>query len=228
MMRRRSDLPPVDPQPWSSLVPAVSFYARLANWREVLVDDEDYAPRSTRIPTGLVRPSRPLWWCSPCFCNTTTIARMPKPRLGCVSICAGNTLLGSPLRMRASTQPFCVTFAVSCWSAAWSASCSSGWLTRPGRRGSSPKTLPNFWIAATFSGQRERGTPTRSSGVASASCSGLWATCPQRGEPASRAGSLVIVFGGTWWIRKHPRNLRSTGAIPKSPRRASQGDRRGR
>ena len=44
MMRRRSDLPPTDPQPWSSLLPADSFYARLAQWRDVLVDEEDYAP----------------------------------------------------------------------------------------------------------------------------------------------------------------------------------------
>ncbi len=43
MMRRRSDLPPIPPQPWSSLVPADSFYARLARWRNVLVNDEDYA-----------------------------------------------------------------------------------------------------------------------------------------------------------------------------------------
>jgi hypothetical protein len=43
MMRRRSDLPPVLPQPWSSLVAADSFYARLARWRNVLVD-ENYAP----------------------------------------------------------------------------------------------------------------------------------------------------------------------------------------
>lgn len=42
MMRRRSDSPPTDPQSsWSSLVPADSFYARLAQWRDVLVDDED-------------------------------------------------------------------------------------------------------------------------------------------------------------------------------------------
>ncbi len=27
MMRRRSDLPPADPQPWSEMVPADSFYA---------------------------------------------------------------------------------------------------------------------------------------------------------------------------------------------------------
>ena len=44
MMRRRSDLPATDPQPWSSLLPADSFYAQLAQWRDVLVDEEDYAP----------------------------------------------------------------------------------------------------------------------------------------------------------------------------------------
>jgi transposase len=57
MMRRRSDLPPAEPQPWSSLVPADSFYARLAGWREVLVDDEDYAPLYKDSRKG--RPSIP-------------------------------------------------------------------------------------------------------------------------------------------------------------------------
>lgn len=59
MMRRRSDLPLVDPQPWSSLVPPDSFHARLANWRDVLVDDdeEDYAPLYKDSRRG--RPSIP-------------------------------------------------------------------------------------------------------------------------------------------------------------------------
>jgi transposase len=57
MMRRRSDLPPTEAQPWSSLVPTDSFYARLAEWRDVLVDDEDYAPLYKDSPKG--RPSIP-------------------------------------------------------------------------------------------------------------------------------------------------------------------------
>ncbi|MBA3703590.1 MAG: transposase, partial [Rubrobacteraceae bacterium] len=57
MMRRRSDLPPVPPQSWSELIPADSFYARLARWRDVLVDDEDYAPLYKDSPKG--RPSIP-------------------------------------------------------------------------------------------------------------------------------------------------------------------------
>jgi transposase len=57
MMRRRSDLPPTPPQPWSELIPADSFYARLAKWRDVLVDDEDYAPLYKDSPRG--RPSIP-------------------------------------------------------------------------------------------------------------------------------------------------------------------------
>jgi transposase len=57
MMRRRSDLPPTETQPWSSLVPTDSFYARLAEWRDVLVDDEDYAPLYKDSPKG--RPSIP-------------------------------------------------------------------------------------------------------------------------------------------------------------------------
>lgn len=39
------------------MVPADSFYARLANWRDVLVDDEDYAPLYKDSPKG--RPSIP-------------------------------------------------------------------------------------------------------------------------------------------------------------------------
>ncbi len=56
-MRRRSDLPPVPPQSWSELVPADSFYARLSRWRDVLVDDEDYAPLYKDSSRG--RPSIP-------------------------------------------------------------------------------------------------------------------------------------------------------------------------
>ena len=57
MMRRRSDLPPTDPQPWSELIPADSFHARLAKWKDVLVDDEDYTPLYKDSPRG--RPSIP-------------------------------------------------------------------------------------------------------------------------------------------------------------------------
>lgn len=57
MMRRRSDLPPAQPQPWSELIPTDSFYARLAKWRDVLVDDEDYTPLYKDSPRG--RPSIP-------------------------------------------------------------------------------------------------------------------------------------------------------------------------
>jgi hypothetical protein len=44
MMRRREDSAPVPPQPWAALVPPDSFYARLAGWRDSLVDDASYAP----------------------------------------------------------------------------------------------------------------------------------------------------------------------------------------
>jgi transposase len=57
MMRRRSDLPPADTQPWSNLIPADSFYARLARWRDVLVNDEDYVSLYKNSPRG--RPSIP-------------------------------------------------------------------------------------------------------------------------------------------------------------------------
>ena len=57
MMRSRSDLPPVEPQPWAALIPADSFYARLADVRDVLVDDEVYRPLYKDSPKG--RPSLP-------------------------------------------------------------------------------------------------------------------------------------------------------------------------
>src|SRR5690348_5181345 len=57
MMRRRADLPPVEPQPWSTLIPADSFYARLARVRDVLVDDEVYRPLYKDSVRG--RPSIP-------------------------------------------------------------------------------------------------------------------------------------------------------------------------
>jgi hypothetical protein len=57
MMRSRSDLPPVDPQPWSALIPPDSFYARLAQVRDVLVDDDLYRPLYKDSAKG--RPSLP-------------------------------------------------------------------------------------------------------------------------------------------------------------------------
>jgi hypothetical protein len=71
MMCRRSDLPPADPHPWSDLITADSFYTRLARWRDVLVNDENYASLYEDSPRG--RASIPLLrWCWPCFCSTTT------------------------------------------------------------------------------------------------------------------------------------------------------------
>ena len=52
MIRRRSDLPPADLQPWSELISADSFYARPARWRNVLVNDEDYASFDKHSPRG--------------------------------------------------------------------------------------------------------------------------------------------------------------------------------
>ncbi len=43
MMRRRADLPEVALAPWSALIPSDSFYARLAEYRDALVSDDDYA-----------------------------------------------------------------------------------------------------------------------------------------------------------------------------------------
>ena len=56
-MRSRADLPPVDPQPWATLIPPDSFYARLADVRDVLVDDEVYRPLYKDSAKG--RPSLP-------------------------------------------------------------------------------------------------------------------------------------------------------------------------
>ncbi len=61
-MRRRCDLPPVDPQPWAALIPPDSFYARLAQVRDLLVDDETYAPLYKDSRKG--SPAyRHRWWC---------------------------------------------------------------------------------------------------------------------------------------------------------------------
>jgi transposase len=57
MMRSRSDLPPIDPQPWAALIAPDSFYARLADVRDVLVDDEVYRPLYKDSAKG--RPSLP-------------------------------------------------------------------------------------------------------------------------------------------------------------------------
>src|SRR2546423_4929816 len=57
MMRRRRDLPPVRPQPWSALIPPDSFHARLARVGDALVDDDSYAPLYKDSPRG--RPSIP-------------------------------------------------------------------------------------------------------------------------------------------------------------------------
>jgi transposase len=57
MMRRRRDLPRIAAQSWAALIPADSFYARLAQVRDVLVDDESYAPLYQDSPRG--RPSIP-------------------------------------------------------------------------------------------------------------------------------------------------------------------------
>ncbi len=57
MMRRRRDLPQIATQSWAALIPADSFYARLAQVRDVLVDDESYAPLYKDSPRG--RPSIP-------------------------------------------------------------------------------------------------------------------------------------------------------------------------
>jgi transposase len=57
MMRRRRDLPPIAAQSWAVLIPPDSFYARLAQVRDVLVDDESYAPLYKDSSKG--RPSIP-------------------------------------------------------------------------------------------------------------------------------------------------------------------------
>jgi transposase len=58
-MMRRSEMPPVPPQPWSEPIPADSFYARLVKWRDVLVEDGDYVPlyRDSRKERPSIPPS---------------------------------------------------------------------------------------------------------------------------------------------------------------------------
>src|ERR671938_1201998 len=104
MMRRRSDLPPVEPQPWSALTPASCFAARLAQMRDVLVDDvlvddETYAPlykESVRgrpsIPPSLVVLTMLLQYHDDCSdAETEARVRLRRPRRVCVSTYAGST-----------------------------------------------------------------------------------------------------------------------------------------
>ena len=82
MTRRRSDLPPIDSQPWSGLIPADSFYASLVQWSDVLVDDEDYAPLYKDSARG--RPSIPpcLWSSLRCSCAPAIPRRLFRRRRG--------------------------------------------------------------------------------------------------------------------------------------------------
>lgn len=57
MMRHRTDLPAVEPQPWAALIPSDSFSARLATYRDVLVWDDDYVSLYKASRKG--RPSLP-------------------------------------------------------------------------------------------------------------------------------------------------------------------------
>ena len=50
MLPHRSDLSPTGAQLWSSLVPTDSIYARLADWRDVLVEQVKTTSGSTTIP----------------------------------------------------------------------------------------------------------------------------------------------------------------------------------
>jgi hypothetical protein len=75
-MMRRSDLPRLPPEPWSELITTDSFYARLANWRDVLV-----AHRRRSRPTLEEFPKRHIVhpyldggarYAPPCACHIKT------------------------------------------------------------------------------------------------------------------------------------------------------------
>ena len=102
MIGRRSDLPPADHQPWGVMDPRPdSFYARLAEWRDVLVDDEDYAPLYKDSPRG-----RPVFISldgGPLVDAAGVPRRCPptrKPKPGCVSTSDGSMPLGSDSKRR--------------------------------------------------------------------------------------------------------------------------------
>jgi hypothetical protein len=67
-MMRRSEMPPVPPQPWAQLRPPDSFYARLAEWRDVLVDDEERASGAgrSRVQESRERARLPMSSARPC------------------------------------------------------------------------------------------------------------------------------------------------------------------
>ena len=121
-MRRRRDLPAVAPQPWAALVPADSFYARLAGLRDVLVDDEPYAPLYKDSRRG--RPSVPP--------SLVVLAMLLQYHDDCSDAEAEQRLRfdlrwGSVWRTGASTRRCCAGSGASCWTRGWSGRCSTGW-----------------------------------------------------------------------------------------------------
>ena len=113
MMRRRSDLPPTDPQPWSSLLPADSFYARLAQWRDVLARRRGLRPalegftqrQRPSIPPSMVVLAMLLQYHDDCS-DAEAEQRI------CASTSDGSTLWDLGCRTRASMRRFCAASGV--------------------------------------------------------------------------------------------------------------------
>ena len=126
MMRRRADLAPVDPQSWAVLIPEDSFYARLAEQRDVLVDDEPYAVLYTDSRRG--RPSIPP--------SLVVLTMLLQYHDDCSDVETEQRVrfdlrwkhaLGLGLEDVGLMPPSCVASAASCWTAGWNGHCSSGW-----------------------------------------------------------------------------------------------------
>ena len=218
MMRRRSDLPPADPQPWAEMIPADSFYARLAQWRDVLVDDEDYAPLYKDSPRG--RPSIPP--------SMVVLAMLLEYHDDCSDAEAEQRMrfdlrwkhaLGLGLQEAGFDATVLCRFRrklLECGLGAHPVRAAGE--RGPRRRECSPRTPPSFWTAPTSLGPPERGTPTRLSAAPSGSCCARSDT-PRRAEPGFRSGS------GATSTPPLPRSPRSTGVIrrlaPPISRRSS-------
>jgi len=141
------------------MIPADSFYARLGKWRDVLVEDEDYAPLYKDSPK--VRPSIPP--------SMVVLAMLLEYHDDCSDAEAEQRMrfdlrwkhaLGMDLEEPGFDATVLCRFRRKLLECGLDAPCSSGWLRRPGGRGSSQKTPPNVWTALISSGPQVRGTPT--------------------------------------------------------------------
>jgi transposase len=212
MRRRRSDLPPVPPQPWSVLIPTDSFYARLAEGRDVLVDDEDYAPLYKDSPKG--RPSIPP--------SMVVLALLLEYHDDCSDAEAEQRMrfdlrwkhaLGIGLEEEGFDATVLCRFRRKVLDHGLERALFERLVNAAAREaGLITKGAAQLIDSSHILGAAgARDTYALIRGCIRESCSGLWAT-PLRGGPSSVIGSA-----GTWTHRRL-RSPRSTGATPKPAR----------